>query len=446
MNRFDRLLIHIFAALAVVLSLARIVGWGFEFAGKGIQTDFSAYFTAGQMIAAGLSPYRYLITPERIIWTGGDTWHHSQYVYPPLLAALFAPLTRIMPYLTAKFLWFLVDLTGLALAITLARKTTALPFNPWGWGYLIFTGLFHPLLPQLRQGQFDVITLALVSGAIYLLARKRSDLWGGALLGAAALLKFHAVFFFPFLLIRRKFKAALGFIVAALIVAGLNFAIAGPENVARYLAETPRIAQYGGDGPPESRLSPEELALLKPLKPEAGGTIKDGVWYLLDGFSFVTNASFVELICCGAGFDLPRTPAALLVWGFFIAAFGLLALGGQVRPRTATEEFVYWLAIACVALLSGPTTWTMNAVWLLIAFPLPIHLYRAIAPGSVADQIAFLIFAAGLALIAMPDHRAFPALFPTTLVRLSIYKYVLGELMLILGALLHLRCRALAAA
>jgi hypothetical protein len=258
------------------------------------------------------------------------------------------------------------------------------------------------------------------------------------------LIKFHAGFIFPFLLIRRKWRAAFGFGLAALAMAAANFAVAGPANVGRYLAEVPRIAVYGGDGPPESALTPEQLALLEPLFPAGGGAIKDGFLFLHPGFEFVTNASFVELICCGLGFNWSRSVAGLAVWGFFGLAFLLLAWRSYATPVDGPSEYLYWFAITNVALLAGPTTWAMNVVWLLPALPILAGLWQASGRGATA-QMALAIFVAGLALIAMPDHRSFPALFPESLVRLSIYKYPLGEGLLVLGAVTHLRRRQLEA-
>jgi hypothetical protein len=218
----------------------------------------------------------------------------------------------------------------------------------------------------------------------------------------------------------------------------LNWAVAGPENLRRYLDELPRISVYGGDGPPESRLPPEQVKLLEPLFPAGGGTIKDGFTFSHGGFDFVTNASFVEVICCGAGFNLPRPAATALVWGFFVASFALLAWRSYAAPLDGEGEYLYLFAAANVALLAGPTTWTMNVVWLLPALPILVVLWRS-SSRNAAGAAAALLFAFGLLLVAMPDHLSFPALFPRALLRLSIYKYPLGEALFILGILVHLR-------
>jgi hypothetical protein len=191
-------------------------------------------------------------------------------------------------------------------------------------------------------------------------------------------------------------------------------------------------------------MTAEQLALVAPLRPEGGGRIKDGFVFRHDGFKFVTNASFVEVICCGTGFGLPRTAASLSVLAFFCAAFAALTWRGYADPLDGRDEFVYWFAAANVALLAGPTTWAMNAVWLLPAFAVLVYVWLS-ADGGTAGVLAALCFALGLALAAMPDHNAFPGLFPRILLRLSIYKYPLAEALFILGAFVHLRRRQLAA-
>ena len=298
---------------------------------------------------------------------------------------------------------------------------------------------------QLLRGQIDLVTTAVLGVAFWLFARGRRESLAGGLVGVAALIKFHAGLVFPFLLIRRKWRAAAGFLVAAGAIALLNVVAAGPANVRNYLAELPRISQYGGDGPPASVLPPEQQALLAPLFPQGGGVIKDGFLFRNGGFEFVTNASFVELICCGAGFHLPRPVASLAVLGFFTAGFLLLCWRGYATPISDRDEYVFWFAVTTVALLAGPTTWAMNVVWLLPGFAILVYLWRG-AGGDDGLQWATFIFATGLLWVAMPDHRAFPALFPQALVRLSIYKYPLGELLLILGSFVFLRRRRLQSA
>jgi Glycosyltransferase family 87 len=429
---------------AAVLAVARLVGLGFEYAGESVQTDFAAYYTAGQMIDAGLSPYRYLITPERIIWTSGDLYRHAQYIYPPLLAELFVPVVRSLSYLSAKYAWWFVDLIGLALILSFSRRALRVPAWPWTFVLIVGAGVFHPLTIQLLRGQIDLVTGALLGLALWLFARRRADFWAGAVLGATALVKFHAGFLFPFLLIRRKWRGFFGFCVAVAIMAALNLTVAGPENIRRYLAELPRISVYGGDGPPSSHLPPEQLALLQPLYLPGGGVVKDGFAFRHRGFRFVTNASFVEVICCGTGFHLARSVASAAVWLFFVVAFALLTHRAYAAPRDAAGEYLYWFAAANAALLAGPTTWTMNVVWLLPAFSVTAYLWLRRTSG-LGLQIALAIFAAGLLLVAMPDHISFPGLFPLVLLRLSIYKYPLGEGLLILGSFVYLRHARIAA-
>ena len=454
MSRFDPRVYRALGILLVCLSVSRLVGFGYEFAGEAVQTDFAAYYTAGQMVAAGLSPYRYLITPERIIWTSGDMWQHSQYIYPPLLAAVFSPVAQTMSYLAAKYLWWLLDLAALCLSLSLSRRALRLPLWPWGAAQLMFAGLFHPMLVQLLRGQIDLITAALIGGAFFLFARpgaRRHEMWAGVLVGFATMIKFHAGFVFPFLVLRRKFHAVAGFGLAVVVLIGLNLA-ASPINVQRYLAEVPRISQYGGDGPPGSELPPEARAVIAKLFPPEGGVYKDGFLFRHRGFQFVTNASFVELICCGLGFDLTRPAASMAMLAFFVLSFGLMAWRNYLSPphlitqhtadagesRHDPQEYIYWFAITNVALLAGPTTWTMNVVWLLPALPIFIYLWRSV-DRSLASQLAIALFASGLLLVALPDHRSYPALLPRVLLRLSIYKYPAGELLLILGSVVHLR-------
>ena len=96
----------------VTVALLRVVGFVVAFGEGSLQMDFSAFYTAGEALNAGLSPYRNHITATPPLWDGVDRYQHSRFLYPPLVATLFQPVA-LMDYHVAKHLWMIVSLVAL---------------------------------------------------------------------------------------------------------------------------------------------------------------------------------------------------------------------------------------------------------------------------------------------------------------------------------------------
>ena len=57
--------IKIFLSIITFLAFIRLLGFSIAFGEKSLQIDFSAFYTAGESVNAGLSPYKnYISTPR----------------------------------------------------------------------------------------------------------------------------------------------------------------------------------------------------------------------------------------------------------------------------------------------------------------------------------------------------------------------------------------------
>jgi hypothetical protein len=414
MQKFETLTVSILLAILVTLGALRLASFVVVFGEESLQMDFSAFYTAGEAANAGLSPYENHY-PD--IWDGICRFQHSRFLYPPLVATLFRPIAAV-PYHIAKYLWMLLSLACVAASIVLAFKAIGGELGLVSRLALAFFVLFfHPLLVLLERGQVDAITLLLVTASFFLICCRRRDFAAGILLAVAVLLKLHTIYVVPFLLLRRKWRTLAGLAAAGFALLLLSLSADGPDRLIRYATvELPRIAEYGEEGPVEMRLAPN----IKDTMPYKGRrAVKQGRDYPHGALRFHAPAALVatpfgaaaEAAVSSLGFH----PTVSVVSVVILSSFILLFLAWEIATRfswrpDSRNEFVYWLLILVIVLLSGPMTWVMNAVWLI---PLPVFvLAEWKTSGSRARAAGLAVLSAGLLWMALPDHKSFPQPVP----------------------------------
>jgi hypothetical protein len=175
----------------ILICLALIVGILFQFGvawmlRKQIAlgfSDFSAFYTAGKIVAAGDGGHLYdLATQARV--EGAFTVRSTPtsflpYVHAPFQAVLFAPLA-IFSYSTAFWIWWACNLLLSYLVLFLLRPRLAC-LNTRLDLAILGLGFFLPLLATECQGQDSVLTLVLFTVCFVNLARGRAWIAGSAL-------------------------------------------------------------------------------------------------------------------------------------------------------------------------------------------------------------------------------------------------------------------------
>jgi hypothetical protein len=434
-RRFRRVTLGLILAI-LVLRMAILT---YRFGKDSLQMDFAAFYTAGQALNAGLSPYQNYVTRQPPLWDGVAAFTHSRFLYPPLAASFFQPWT-LLTYRYAKYGWTIVCLAALFLALWIAGRLVLRRQSGAAWLWLIVTCAvlaYYPVLTLLERGQVDSLTLLLVMLAVAAMTTGRCKPAAGLLLALATLLKLHLVFIVPFLVLRRRWTVLAGYALGCLLIAGLSYTLNGPELTERYLqADFWRIANYGQWGTPEMELPP---AVLEGARAglAAGDTRKDGAVYHSYALVFAQNASLVRTSAGEAVLRLLRqnglpgaSPSLLsaLLFGVLWLAF---AAGGWHAPVAGPEaELTYWQAALVIILLCAPLTWTMNTVWLLPVVVIWMQQIRGRRPAhwGAAPVLCLL----GLGLAGLPDQYAFPAL-GLWQYDLFEYKYVVAELLVLWG-------------
>lgn len=434
----------------LLVAVGRLLYWTVQCVRTSLQMDFSAFYTAGQAMNRGLSPYVNYVGQEQALWDGVARYQHSRFLYPPLAALLFAPIAHL-PYAEAKSLWSAIGLACSGMSLVVAAAIVGFHrISPRSWMLIgIGSALFFPLFTLLERGQIDsvVLLLLMVTFAIVIKGSPRRQVVGGLLLGIATLLKLHVLFILPILIVRKKFRVALSYVIT-LGVMGVLSVVAVPDLTLDYVAhQLPRISIYGEGGEPGMLLAPERLAAAVTGLPE-GKTVKDGDVYNREAFHiFFWNATLVRVIrpvIERAGVKAGLTGISV---GVFASLFVALLLR-QVRPNLHSMkpdpavELLYWSLALIIILLSAPQTWVMNVVWLLPLILLTIT--EAPRVRSNLGRLCLVLWAASIALAAVPDHLIVALIAPAPPHfalgwRLASAQYVLAELILLVSIAAYIR-------
>jgi hypothetical protein len=186
--------------------------------------DFNVYLTAGARVVAGESLYR-----------AEDG--HWQYKYLPAFAFVIAPLS-LLPPVVARAIWFALSVGLLILFIN--RSLVLLPDRRMSARVLVgltvlAMGKFYAR--EIGLGQANLLLAVLVLVALDAGRRGRETL-AGVLLAAATVVKPYAIIFLPYLLARRRLRAAVwlvGGVAVAMWLPVATYGVAGNLDLLRGL-------------------------------------------------------------------------------------------------------------------------------------------------------------------------------------------------------------------
>ncbi len=201
--------------VALLLLLA-VAAAGFGLRAKREMYDFGVYLTAGARVVAGESLYR-----------AEDG--HWQYKYLPAFAFAVAPLS-LLPPVAARAIWFslsiglLIWFVSLSLRLLPDRQRAA---KLLVWLTVLAMGKFY--VRELGLGQTNLLLAVLVLLAVDA-GRAGRDARAGLLLAAATVVKPYAVLFWPWLVWRRRDRAAAWFaggMVIAVLLPAVRYGVGG---------------------------------------------------------------------------------------------------------------------------------------------------------------------------------------------------------------------------
>ena len=177
------------------------------------------------------------------------------YIYPPLLAILFMPLT-LLPVEVAAAVWTVISmilLTGclwIGARDVMARFDGAQDVATLPVIILIATLLSVPRIKaEIDQGQVDYLVLLGIIGSLALL--RKHPLLAGVVLGLVANIKYQTVIYVPLIVIRGWWSTLLGFILGSVGVALSGALVLGWDVNLAYLTESfsSLVLLFGGEAP-----------------------------------------------------------------------------------------------------------------------------------------------------------------------------------------------------
>jgi hypothetical protein len=230
-SRFQLVLAALLAVVALLfralqfIALTRQIQWGY---------DFSAYWMAASRLLAGASPY----TADQL---AGPYAPQAQflYLYPPPLAAAVTPLALLFPsdYRAAAWIWTAMGAAILALGVlALWRSERLVDRYPilqgrGRWLLVAAAFAFPPVVGELVLGNVHLLLLGLFTLAWLGIRRgdARGEWLAGAAVGVAVIIKVFPALLIVWFLLTRRYRAALGSVVGALVVALVALPVTGIE-------------------------------------------------------------------------------------------------------------------------------------------------------------------------------------------------------------------------
>ena len=357
-----------------VVSAHRVYGVPFEGFAHTFVTgcgDFEHFYRGAKAMREGTDPYAAGV---------------RGYIYPPLIAFLFMPLT-FLSVQTAAVVMLALNMALALMCTFVACKEALRRFDlEHSFGGLLTvvaltTVLAAPRLrSELQMWQTNLLMLAAMLLALRWLDRRPR--WAGLMLGLAVNIKYLPLIYLPYLLLRRRYTAAVWFVLGIVAFALLPALHTGwAANKQQWVTAGSGIAQLFG------------------VKLQATATVKAAnIDALTVGHSMSVTSGMARIVAADA------TPA--LKW-WLTAAVGVAALAALafVYRRFSLPLFAWpraqaqsaspyrsmvaleWGALMALALAFGPQTNPRHLVLLLMVFALLAALLCASSTASLTASL-----------------------------------------------------------
>jgi hypothetical protein len=376
--------------------------------------DFVGYAAAGNAVLNGRDIY--LDTPP-----GLNTW-------PPFFSFVSVPLAlldRVSPYLV-RVVWIALTWASIVWALDLIARLIygkRLRFRPDESSLAITSPeLLVPFaltLPFIVNNfellQINMILFALALWGLYLQANGR-EAAGGIALAAAAAMKVMAIAFLPYLLYRKRWRAAFWMAAASL------FFFFSPALILGWAKFWQDVALW-------------PVALQASLGAGNANQSVYSMWDRILGYGYIPFA-------VPGTFILPMSGArrAKLAWEItcvVATAFGVVACRGTPRPDSRWAQ-VEWAAIFVAATILSPLTRKPYLVVLLLPYALLYAAWRSTDFDARTRRILRNVMFASFAL-SLPTMHDF--IGKSLAVRLEMGSVVTYGSLIMLGGLLWYRSR-----
>jgi alpha-1,2-mannosyltransferase len=273
-------------------------------------TDLREYRVAAALLMSGQSPYGPLpaATGDELL-TGG---HHTP--YPPTFFALLGPIL-VLPVIPARLAWLALELTCLALTVTLVHRGIGGPTRTERLVVLAAVLLFEPVRSTIYYGQTGILLAFLLVLAFHAHLRGRPRL-GGVALGLAMAVKLTPLAVLAYLAWRRDWRLVAWSAATVVGVLALTLLLGWYTRWPEYLAFMPPI----GRGTPLVDNQSVNGVVLRVLNPANSGQPIGPLplpvlltWYALEGTLAIAVAATLRRYRASLGIEAWYSFALLLV-------------------------------------------------------------------------------------------------------------------------------------
>ena len=290
--------------------------------------DFTAYYTAADLIAEGQNPYDTSLFASRAANLGFRS--DRPYIYPPFLAIALIPLTLLPPQ-GAALVWFGLNIGFLLLSLVLLSVSSGIHRHSTHFLIFLLGALtFYPVIFSLFVGQVNILVLFLLV-LFWTFLEQRREALAGLALGAASMIKLLPLILGIFLLWKGRSRPALWAVATMLSILALGTLLIGLEPHWAYLTS----------------VLPTQYLQPHPLNQS------------LNGF-------LARLLVASPG-EPPRLWPWLpfLLSGLLLLTTFLLIPRGQADPRITDAEVSF---VVLAMLLISSVTWVATLVLLLLPY------------------------------------------------------------------------------
>ncbi len=218
--------------------------------------DYPAFYAAGRIVAAGDAEELYSgerqIAEQQGLLSGREEGLGLPFVYPPFVAAAYAPLA-LLPYRASYVVYTL--LLCLAVVGSVALLRGCLPWvgrYPFAMALLALT--FLPFFSAVTGGQNTAVTLLIFAAGLHF-AWRGQDLAAGACLGLLFYKPQFAVIFLGLFVLARRWRIAGGMLLTAALLYAAGAAVSGWDWPLRWQRSLAAFLAANQDANPEREVS-----------------------------------------------------------------------------------------------------------------------------------------------------------------------------------------------
>ncbi len=335
--------------------------------------DFEHFYRAAKAMREGLDPY-----------TSGV----RGYIYPPLIAFLFMPLSFVSVH-AAAFIMLALNM-ALALMCTVVACKEAMrrfsldrPLSEMLAVVALTTVLAAPRLrSELQMWQTNVPMLAATLLALCWLDRR--PIWAGLMLGLAVNIKYLPLIYLPYLLLRRRFTAAGWFVLGIVLFALLPAVYTGwTTNLQHWATASAGIAQLLGIKVQTTQAAhAAQAANIDALTVGHSLSITSGMARIVG----LDAAASLKWWLTAAAAAVALAVLVLVYRRFGVPVFKWPRALEQSTPPYCAVVALEWAALMALALAFSPQTNPRHLVLLLMAFAVLSVLFALPGTGSSSKR------------------------------------------------------------